>query len=334
MIPHNQPSMSEQEAFAAQQVIQSGYLVKGAQIHAFEQEICEFMGLPSGHAVCVSSGSSALFIALNILKLQKKKIAFPSYVCSSLKHACSLNQSEPVYLDNNKYKITPKFDSVQFDALIYPYLYGLSSELPEFECPIIEDVAQAMGAKVNNTMLGTQGTLGVLSFYATKMMTSGGQGGMLISKNKELIDLARDYIQFDQRHDTQACFNFHITEMQAAIARVQLKRLPEFIQKRQEIWQIYQAAELPLLDNPGKGLNHVRYRAIIKHQDANKIIATLNSQGITAINPFEKSELLSNNAPNAKALCGLTCSLPIYPNLSIEHAHYIAQKTKEALSQL
>ena len=88
-------------------------------------------------------------------------------------------------------------------------MYGIPIEFNNTsDVGVIEDCCQALGAKVNDRLVGLEGDVGFFSFYATKLMTSGGQGGMLISKNKDLVDEAKDYREFDMRHDTKKRFNF------------------------------------------------------------------------------------------------------------------------------
>lgn len=331
MIPHNRPTVGIEEARAASQVVESGYLTSGKQTQLFEDEICEFLGLPAGHALAVTSGSSALFVALRVLGLSNQHVAIPSYVCSSLKHACLLNQSKPIFLDNLRDLPIVDVSSHQTTSgLIYPYMYGLASEIPQ-NGTVIEDLAQALGANYAGQKLGTIGDIGVLSFYATKVITAGGQGGMLVSKNKALIETARDYIEFDQKVDEQARFNLHITEMQAAIGRVQLKKLPQFVEKRAELWSLYQSYDLPLLDYVDDKAEHVRYRAIVKTARPEQLTSYLKDENITAINPFEPSELLDTSASHAAALCQRTVSLPMYPSLTVEQAHHVAAQTQLGL---
>ena len=338
MIPHNKPTLDQNELNAVDKVLMSNHLVYGNNIQKFEDEMCDFVGLPHGHAVCVSSGSSALLIALHVLELKHKNVAIPSYACSSIKNACLLNQSFPIYLDNQQGKpivhITEN-DKNKLDGLIYPYLYGFSSTLPSIEGkPIIEDIAQSLGASNNNQMLSTIGNIGILSFYATKMITSGGQGGMLISRDKTFIQAAKDFILFDQKIDNNLHFNLHMTEIQAAIGRVQLKKLPEFIKKREDIWNIYNDEGLPLLDVQQLNLRHVRYRAIVLTPKQKELINTLKLNKVTAINPFTENELLSPHSTNALALTKQTVSLPIYPSLSIKQAKEIADITLKALDSV
>ena len=127
-------------------------------------------------------------------------------------------------------------------------------------------------------------------------MTSGGHGGMYVSKDKKLVDRVKDYREFDYRHDQKKRFNFQMTEIQAAIGREQLKKLPKFLERREEIFQKYKKAGLELLD-VGRNQNHlspVRYRAVIKTNEPNKIIKTLESVNVKSIVPTEEWELLGD----------------------------------------
>lgn len=328
LIPHNKPTLAIEEQTACSEVFASGMLASSKQIEKFEDEICQFLGLPLGHAVATSSGSAALLVALKVLDSQN--VAMPSYVCQSLKQASLLAGADADIIDIDQYSTNicqTKLSESTADTLIYPYLYGQASQLPKFSGLIIEDIAQALGAKLDGKMLGTIGDCGVLSFYATKLITSGGQGGMLVSKNKKVIDDARNFLNFDMPTDNKAHFNLPITELQAAIGRVQLGKLHQFIGHREKIWQIYYQAGLPLL-TPTKSdihkLNSVRYRAVIMTEKAKELIRFLTTKKIKAIIPIESWELLAPTE-NAMALANKTVSLPIYPSLTLEQASFIAE---------
>jgi len=99
-------------------------------------------------------------------------------------------------------------------------MFGIPVDLTDFKSKItIEDCAQALGAKVNGVPVGLQGNVGIYSFYATKLITSGGQCGMLVCKDKSLVDKVKDYREFDYRQDRKYRFNFQMTDLQAAIGR-------------------------------------------------------------------------------------------------------------------
>ncbi|RKJ30381.1 DegT/DnrJ/EryC1/StrS aminotransferase family protein, partial [Butyricicoccus sp. 1XD8-22] len=81
-IPHNRPTLGKVEALAAINIIRSGWVAQGKAVEAFEEELCDFLGLPNGCAVAVSSGTAALYISLLFLGAKDKNVAFPTYTCS------------------------------------------------------------------------------------------------------------------------------------------------------------------------------------------------------------------------------------------------------------
>ena len=329
MIPHNKPTIGTEEELAALRVLRSGLLSQGSEIESFENEFCDFIGLPKGHAIAVSSGTAALYLALWILEGDKKTITFPGYVCSALRNATNMIGGNEEILDIKKESPNIKLEGIKKESIaIIPHMYGIPVDVTKIQnMNIIEDCAQSLGAKINGISVGLYGNAGIFSFYATKLMTSGGHGGMYVSKDKKLVDRVKDYREFDYRHDQKKRFNFQMTEIQAAIGREQLKKLPKFLERREEIFQKYKKAGLELLD-VGKNQNHlspVRYRAVIKTEEPNKIIKSLESVGVKAIVPTEDWELLGKHEllPNAVELSRKTVSLPIYPTLTDEEIDII-----------
>ena len=323
MIPHNKPTIGKEEAAAAKRVLDSGWLSEGSEVLSFENEFCKYLGLPKGHAVAVSNGTSALYLALWSLDANNKNIAFPGYACSALQNAVSLIGGHEKIIDVKKNSPNIDLEMVtkqNSDLVIVPHMYGIPTELTNIHnLNIIEDCAQSLGAEINNKKVGLHGTVGIFSFYATKLITSGGQGGMFVSNNKEEVDKVKDYREFDQRNDEKKRFNFQMTDLQAAIGREQLKKLPSFLLKREKIFKKYQNEGLELLDIPQDNtiLKPVRYRAILKTHNQKNIIELLQNAGITSIIPTEDWEVIGNNnlLQNSLSLTRETVSLPIYPSL-------------------
>jgi perosamine synthetase len=336
MIPHNRPTLGLEEQAAAARVLASGWVAQGPEVEAFENELCQFFGLPSGHAVVVSSGSAGLFLALWALDGKNKQIGLPVYACAALRNAVGLVGGQCIYLDCEKG--SPNIDVAAIekstvDILIAPSMFGIPVNLPDSgNFRVIEDVAQSIGATVSGKQIGLRGEIGICSFYATKLMTAGGQGGALISRDKALIEKIRDYREFDSRDDAKLRFNFQMTDMQAAIGRVQLNRLPEFIECRGKWFAMYQEAGLDLLDDKTLGIQPVRYRIVMRCTEPVSVIAALASAGIRAIVPIEKRELLDDptHYPVALALANTTVSLPAYPGLREEDVARIARTAKAA----
>ena len=336
MIPHNQPSLGMDEQTAAVRVLDSGWVAQGPEVEAFEKELCRFFGLPVGHALAVSSGSAALYLSLWALEGPGKRIGVPVYSCAALRNAVGLVGGINVFLDCAK--DSPNIDVGQasksdLDILIAPSMFGIPVALPEVRSyNVIEDLAQSLGAKMGCTNIGLQGELGICSFYATKMITSGGQGGAVISRDRALIDKLRDFREFDCRDDAQLRFNFQMTDLQAAVGRAQLARLPALIARREEWFSIYRQAGLDLLDDITQGMQPVRYRAVMRCADPCRVITALAAEGIRSIVPIEEFELLDTpaNYHVARALTRSSVSLPVYPSLRKEDVVRIARIAKGA----
>jgi len=327
-IHHNKPTLGIEEETAAQRVIRSGWLVQGEEVKRLEDSMCDLMGIDRGHAVAVSNGTSALYLSLNVLHAKNKKIAFPSYVCAAVRYAVNFAQGSELIIDteeNSPNIAINQLNNSEYNIGIIPHMYGMPVDVSKINnSQIIEDCCQSIGASINGTKVGLHGELGVFSFYATKLLTSGGQGGMVVSKNKSLIDEIKDYREFDMRNDEKMRFNFQMTDLQAAIGIEQLKKLPGFLKRREEIFDMYVSGGLPLetFDNNNPEIKPIRYRAILKTNDQAEFIKKLAEHNIRAIIPIEEWELLSP-APNAKHYSNETVSLPLYPSLTNEQVKFI-----------
>ena len=335
---HNKPTFGIGETKAVRKVLESGYVSQGPEVEAFEKELCEFFQLDYGHVAVVSSGSAALYISLKLFSASQKNIGIPVYSCAALRNAIGLANAIPVYIDCTKND--PNLDLIagtknELYGIIAPSMYGIPLSLEFINRPklIIEDIAQSFGAKMNGKPIGLRGDVGICSFYATKMFTSGGQGGAIISEDRTFIDAVKDYRLFDNRNDNELRFNFQMTDTQAAIGRVQLSRLSEFISRRSEIFSIYRDGGLKLIDSHSAEFESVKYRAIIITKQQNLLIKKLKKYGISSIIPISKAELLDQTKtyPNAQKLTQNTVSIPIYPSLDKNDAKFILSRVKSSL---
>jgi perosamine synthetase len=335
VIAHNKPTLGKQEQRAVSKALESGYIAQGLEVERFENEFCDFLDLPEGHAVALSSGTSALFMALWSLSAKNKSIAMPVYACSALRNAVAMAQAKEILIDNAVNSPNICLEKVQkssADIAIIPHMFGLPSNIENIEnIDIIEDCAQSLGALIGKRKTGLIGKVGIFSFYATKLMTSGGQGGMFVSKDKNLVDKVRDYRDFDCRWDKKHRFNFQMTDIQASIGRVQLKRLPRFLESREKIFLMYKESGLDLIEV--KNNTSVYYRAIIKVDSPVEIKEKLLKQGVKVIIPIEDWELLDSGFKynNAYNLTKSTLSLPIYPSLKNEEIKYIIEQLNKVI---
>ncbi len=328
IIHHNSPTLGYKEAIACINVIRSGIVSGGEQVKRFEDELCRFFGLPEGHVAVLSSGTAALYLALRFLVRPYSSVALPTYACAALRNATIMAKLNPVYVDcgpNSVNLCSSLINCSDVELAIAPSLFGIPFDPSGITgIPVIEDIAQSLGSTVGTQYTGTLSSAGILSFYATKLITSGGQGGAVISKDISLIESIKDFLSFDCRTDYINRFNFTMTEVQAAIGRVQLSRYSELIDKRNRLLSIYKQYELPLYPTHD---GHVPYRAILKIEDPKRLKQQFSSVGISSIIPIESYELLDpcyQKHPNALANTQQLLSIPLYPKMSFNQAKYIA----------
>ena len=149
----------------------------------------KFLGLPKGHAVAVSSGTAALYLSLWVLNGKEKNIALPSYTCTALYNSIRMNNAIPYFIDNEIN--SPNIDINQLnnsdcEIAIIPHTYGFPVDLDKVKTKfIIEDCCQSLGSYYKDNHTGLYGDVAVFSFYVSKIITSGGQGGMIVSKDRK-----------------------------------------------------------------------------------------------------------------------------------------------------
>jgi len=340
VIPHNQPTIGQAERDAAARVLASGWLAQGREVAAFENEVCEYLGLPSEHAVALSSGTAALFMALWALAARGKRVAIPVFSCAALRNAVVMAGAEPVAID-----VAENSPSIDFAAalssgaevIVAAHLFGEPTRLEASHVPVIEDCAQAFGARIDGRAVGVNGTAGIFSFYATKMLTSGGQGGMVVSRDKSLVDAVRDYREFDCRRDRMPRFNLQMTDLQAAVGRAQLAQINDFLDRRRAHCARYAAAGLSLWHGVRQpGVEGCNYRAILRVAEPESCMARFAAGGVRAIVPIAEWELLDDAVryPRAAILTRTTLSIPVHPALTANAVDAIIRAASPLTSEL
>jgi perosamine synthetase len=334
-IPHNKLSLSLVEQNVANKVIRSGWLAQGKEVELFENEFSEYHNLPHGHAVAFSSCSTALFSAIYVLCSSIKRFDIPVYVSRILQGAIALNNKKFNYLDISD--DSPNISSEEIiksnsDAIIIPHMFGIPFDFTKIDLSkykfVIENCSHSLGSSINGKLTGLFGDIAVFSFNATKVITAGGVGGMIISRKKNYINLIRSFRDFDNQKQIKNNLNFKMGDLNAAIGRSQLRNLGEFLSKREKIFQIYKTVGLDLIDTNNKNISPIRYRAILKTNKPLELIRYLKNHNIDAIVPIEKWELLSKDKmkfKNSLFLSENSVSLPLYPLLSLDKAKYIAR---------
>lgn len=241
------PIIGEEEIEAAVRVLRSGMVVQGPEVAAFEEEFGELVG--GRHCVAVNSGTSALLLALHALEIGPgDEVIVPSFTFAATANAVSLVGAKPVFadVDPDTFNLDP--DSVAAaigpnTAAIMPvHLYGHPAEMGrinelavQHSLAVLEDAAQAHGATLHGVQVGSLGDAACFSFYPTKNMHSL-EGGMVVTSDEEAarrIRLLRNQ-GMEQRYANEIVgYNVRLTDVAAAIGRVQLRKLPGWNEARQ-----------------------------------------------------------------------------------------------------
>ncbi len=321
MIPHSRPTLGPAEACAAERVLGSGHLAMGPEVAAFERETARWVG--RRHAVAASSGTMALQLALHALGASPgREVVCPSYVCSAVLNAVLANGATAILadVDRETWHLTPVLVKRRMTrrtaAVIVPHLFGRPAPVREIVglgVPVVEDCAMTLGPPG----VGRQGAVSILSFYATKLLTSGGQGGMVLTDDARLADSIRDLLLHDNRESYRLRFNAQITDLAAAVGRVQLGRLRRFLGIRERLARRYSEA-LGIPWEQGRAW----FRYTLEVKDARRAARALARKGIEAKPPVFKPlhrylGLDPARFPATEAIWKRTLSIPLYPTLAL-----------------
>jgi perosamine synthetase len=332
LIPHNRPLITAEDRAAVDAVLASGWIAQGPAVESLEATM---VGHYRGGAACaVSSGTSALFLALKALGAAPDTIvAVPTYACSALLNAVFMAGAIPRVVEvlPDTFCLDP--DAVRVQApdahlVIAVHAFGAVADVAALRADgriVIEDCCQSLGGMLGDRPLGSTGDAAVFSFYASKIIC-GGQGGLVWSQT--VSEKVRDYRQFDGLQTYKPRFNFQLTDLQAALANSQLNRLDLVRARRAAIAGAYLAA-LP------KGLKTQRdpcapgrmaHRFVVLAPDRDvrdRLYAHMTAAGVGCIVPVERFELLHRylrldpaHYPVAERLSDTTLSLPMHLCLS------------------
>ena len=219
----------------------SGYTNKylgGEEIQKFENEFAKFHSCKYG--VSVNSGTTALFVAQKAAGVKPKdKVAVPCITFTATTSQVLACNAFPQFIDIDQDSYCMKYDSespkvnyaIPVHLLGHPCNPNMIKEMKENKIFVIEDCAQAMGAKFKSKTIGSMGDCGIFSFQETKHITTLGEGGMVISNNEEFVEKCRNIRNHGEyyKDDLDVGYNFRMTEAQAAFGRIQLKKLPKIL---------------------------------------------------------------------------------------------------------
>ncbi|MFH1332275.1 MAG: GNAT family N-acetyltransferase [archaeon] len=330
VVKHANPSIGPDDKESVIQALE-GSLSPGVLTDNFVAEMSSYVGRKYG--VATNSGTSALYVALRSLDVgEGDEVIIPSYTCYSLLSAVEQCRAKPLLVDINPYDFNISYEDTKAKvnpntkAIVLPHLFGnpianLESFL-ELGTPVVEDCAQSVGAEHNGRKVGSFGDISIFSFKATKMMTTG-VGGMVLTDNKGLSDKINALTTYDNRGEHGECYNFKISDLQAALGLSQLKKLDGFVGRRKEIAakydQLFRVSnvdfELPPLSD-----ENVFFRYVIKHAESKDFIDVVRARGVEAVRPVfmplhSYLALPDKSFPNTSDAYAISVMIPLYPSL-------------------
>lgn len=344
-VPHSRPWITAGDSRAVAHVLRGGQIAQGDETAAFEREMGDFLDMPPG--VAVSSGTAALHLALLGLAIGRgDEVILPSYVCIAPLHAVEYVGATPRLADiePTSFNIDPsdvrRRITRRTRAIIVPHLFGLPADLDELlhlGIPIIEDCAQAIGARYRDKAVGAFGAVSTMSFYATKLLTTG-EGGMVMSRDRRLLTRIRDLRDYDERRQHKTRFNYKLTDFQAALGRSQLRRLPTMLARRSALAERYRRhwAALPIrVPAVDDRRTHAYHRFVISCPiAATRVARLLSILGVTARLPIFRpihTTLGLEGFPGTDQAFRHALSLPLYPTLTAKEAVVVMRALPHAI---
>lgn len=350
--------LNQELSAAFQHILSTNQYILGKPVEAFEQACADYLGVP--FALGVSSGSDALLLALMTLDIGPgDEVICPTYTFFATAGAVSRLGARPVFVDIDPASYNWNLEQVfaarteKTKAVIPVHLFGACANMQglrdwgkEYNIAVIEDAAQAMGARWQGQQAGTVGDFGCYSFFPSKNLGGFGDGGLLVTSDSELAEKARIL----RTHGSKPKYyhhlvggNFRLDALQAALMQVKLPHLESYLQAREQAASRYaqlfhEAGLLAQLSLPEAApeLRHtfnqyvirlntgISREALQKHLQAAGVATAvyyplaLHQQPCFAGLGYEQGSF-----PEAEAAAQQTLALPIFPGILAEEQAYI-----------
>jgi dTDP-4-amino-4,6-dideoxygalactose transaminase len=342
-VPIASPRVGEAEREKLGDVLDSGHLAAGDEVDAFEREFADFC--EADHGVATANGTTALHAALEAVGVGTGSVVITtpfSFVATA--NAIRFAGGIPVFadIDPETYALDPH--SVEetirnlgqdVDAILAVHLYGLPADMgalrdvaDDHDVALVEDAAQAHGARYRGDPVGSLGDAAAFSFYPTKNMTAG-EGGMITTNREDVAEAAERFVNHGREtsgyEHVELGHNFRMTNMEAAIGRAQLDRLPEFNRARREnarlLSERLEGSRVVTPTEPDDR-RHVYHQYTVRCEDREACQSALEANGVgsavyypSLIPELEAYDGFDVSTPIARRATEEVLSLPVHPDV-------------------
>jgi dTDP-3-amino-3,4,6-trideoxy-alpha-D-glucose transaminase len=337
-------------------VAEGGRYILGPEVEAFERELAEYLGVR--HAIGVANGTDAITIALRALGVGPgDEVVCPSFTFYATVEATVSAGATPVYCDVDPETMCVTADTARAavtprtKAIVAVHLFGNvapMAELRELGLPVLEDAAQATGARLGGARAGGLGDAATFSFFPSKNLPCLGDGGAVATDDDDVAAAARR-LRFhgsdDKKTFVDVGYNSRLDELQAAVLRVLLPELDGWNAARRGVAEAYEReglgewVELPVGVD---GVEHVHHLYVVRSQRADELAATLGERGIGARGyyrtPIHRQPATARFAPAGLELPGTEevarthLALPMGPELTEDQVREVVAAVAEALA--
>jgi dTDP-4-amino-4,6-dideoxygalactose transaminase len=338
------------------QALDGMQLFLGKNVQTLESEFAAYCGVES--AIGVGSGTDALHIAVRACGIGPgdEVITVPNTFIATVE-AIILAGAQPVFVDIDPE--TCNMDTSQVEAMINSntrailpvHLYGQPADMDPilelaqtYKLKVIEDACQAHGAEYKGRRTGSIGDVGCFSFYFTKNLGAYGEGGIITTSDPDIAKrcrMLRDHGSSEKYHHALIGINSRLDEIQAAVLRVKLQHLEDWIEKRRKFAQAYNASLPTLLVKPQEmpWAKHAYHLYVIRTQQRDQLKDWLESKGIGVGMHYPIPVHLQEawceygggdfSLPITEKITGEILSLPMYPELTEEEINYVCDCIRE-----
>jgi len=336
-------------------VAEGGRYILGPEVEAFEGELADYLGVR--HAIGVGNGTDALMIALRAVGVEPgDEVVCPSFTFYATAEAIAAIGAVPVFCDIDPRTMCVTAETVRAaitprtKAIVAVHLFGNvapMAELRELGLPVVEDAAQATGARLGGARAGALGDAATFSFFPSKNLPCLGDGGAVTTDDDDVAAAVRR-LRFhgsdDKKTFVDVGYNSRLDELQAAVLRVLLPELDGWNAARRAAADIYtreglgEHVELPV---DVAGAEHVHHLYVVRSERADQLAAALGERGIGARayyrTPIHRQPAMAAFAPGDLSLPGTDevarthLALPMGPELTEDQVREVVSAVADVL---